>query len=99
MEKYNEYKDSGVDWIGGIPREWSIKRVKEIFNIERGKFTHRPRNDEKMYSNGVYPFIQTGDVAKSNKYVTTFKQTLNENGIKVSRKFSIMLRLLIRRIT
>lgn len=88
MIRYNSYKDSGIDWLGEIPEHWEVKRVKDIFNLERGKFSHRPRNDERMYENGSYPFIQTGDVAKSSKYVFEYKQVLNDNGIKVSKRFS-----------
>ncbi|AFU69671.1 type I restriction-modification system, specificity subunit S HsdS [Psychroflexus torquis ATCC 700755] len=87
MIKYDTYKDSGIEWLGEIPVHWEVKRVKEIFNLVRGKFTHRPRNDQRMYNNGTFPFLQTGDVAKSSKYVLQYKQVLNENGIKVSRQF------------
>ena len=87
MKKYDTYKPSGIDWLGEIPQHWEIKRVKDIFHLERGKFTHRPRNDERMYENGIYPFIQTGDVAKAEKYIIEYRQVLNDNGIRVSRKF------------
>ncbi|MEO9256763.1 MAG: restriction endonuclease subunit S, partial [Crocinitomicaceae bacterium] len=87
MIKYGKYKSSGIEWIGDIPQHWDVKRIKDIFNLGRGKFSHRPRNDERMYENGTFPFIQTGDVAKASKYITTYKQVLNENGIKVSKKF------------
>ena len=87
IHKYQKYKNSGIEWLGEIPEHWEVKRVKEIFNLVRGKFTHRPRNDQKMYNNGTFPFLQTGDVAKSSKYVLQYKQVLNENGIKVSRQF------------
>lgn len=87
MMMYDSYKDSGIEWIGDVPVHWSILRIKDIFSLERGKFTHRPRNDERMYNDGKFPFIQTGDVANSSKYIINYKQVLNENGIKVSRKF------------
>lgn len=32
MRKYEEYKDSGIDWIGDTPKSWTIKRVKDVFN-------------------------------------------------------------------
>ena len=28
MERYDSYKDSGVDWIGDIPKNWSVNRVE-----------------------------------------------------------------------
>jgi len=31
MEKYSEYKDSGVKWIGDIPAHWEVKRLGLFF--------------------------------------------------------------------
>lgn len=28
MKRYQGYKDSGVSWIGEIPVDWSIKKLK-----------------------------------------------------------------------
>lgn len=78
--------DSGVEWLGEIPQHWQAKKLKYASTIFRGKFTHRPRNDEKLYD-GQYPFIQTGEVAQAAKYVTEFTQTLNEEGYKVTAEF------------
>ena len=30
MNKYNAYKDSGIEWIGEIPEGWTIKRLKHV---------------------------------------------------------------------
>ena len=79
-------KDSGVDWMGEVPQTYDILKIKYVTDISRGLFNHRPRNDERYYG-GSYPFIQTGDVAKANKYITTYSQTLNELGISVSKLF------------
>ena len=76
-------KDSGVDWIGEIPEGWEVIKIKYAASIFRGKFTHRPRNDARLYD-GKYPFFQTGDIAKAEKYLLKYKQTLNERGLKVS---------------
>ena len=83
---YKNYKNVKHSDIHNIPAHWVEKRVKDIAILERGKFTHRPRNDPQMYD-GIYPFIQTGDIAQANKYIMVYKQTLNDNGIKVSKKF------------
>lgn len=37
-------KDSGIEWIGDIPKEWDCKKVKYVTSISRGIFNHRPRN-------------------------------------------------------
>ena len=81
-----KFKDSGVEWLGDVPEHWEIKQYRYATKIYRGKFTHRPRNDPKFYD-GKYPFIQTGDIARANKYILNYSQTLNEKGILVSEKF------------
>lgn len=30
--RYNKYKDSGIEWIGEIPEHWNLALVKSIFN-------------------------------------------------------------------
>lgn len=79
-------KYSGIDWMGDIPQNWIITKIKYVTDVSRGLFNHRPRNDARFY-NGAYPFIQTGDVARATKFITEYSQTLNENGIKVSKQF------------
>jgi type I restriction enzyme S subunit len=79
-------KPSGIPWLGEIPEHWEVRRVKQVTKILRGKFTHRPRNDPSLYD-GPYPFIQTGAVARAKKFITEYKQTLNERGLAVSKLF------------
>jgi len=79
-------KDSGVEWIGEIPEGWEVKALKFCTKIFRGKFTHRPRNDERLYD-GNYPFFQTGDVARAGKFLFEYRQTLNDFGLRVSTLF------------
>ena len=81
-----EMKDSGIEWIGTIPKDWNLMKLKYATEMMRGKFNHRPRNDPDFYD-GIYPFVQTGDVARANKYIKTYSQTLNEKGYGVSKKF------------
>ena len=79
-------KHSGLPWLGEIPAHWEVRRMKHAARIHRGKFTHRPRNDPTLYD-GPYPFIQTGAVAQATKFITGFKQTLNEKGLAASKLF------------
>jgi len=62
------------------------KKLKFVSKVLRGKFTHRPRNDERLYD-GEYPFIQTNNVTSALKYIETYKQTLNDWGYSVSKEF------------
>jgi type I restriction enzyme, S subunit len=79
-------KDSGIEWLGEVPAQWDVKQIRHFSEVLRGKFTHRPRNDPAFYD-GTYPFIQTGDITCSSRFITEYKQTLNERGISVSKEF------------
>lgn len=72
--------------IGAVPEDWEMVPLSDIASVERGKFSHRPRNDPRFYG-GAYPFIQTGDVAASGGRIRSFTQTLNDEGLGVSRLF------------
>jgi len=72
--------------VGVIPEDWDVRMFADVAALERGKFSARPRNDPKYYG-GDIPFIQTGDVTNSNGDITSFSQTLNDAGLKVSKLF------------
>lgn len=69
-----------------VPEGWSISPLEELAYVERGRFSARPRNDPKFYG-GDIPFIQTGDITSSSGYLTTYTQTLNTHGLRVSKLF------------
>ena len=72
--------------IGLIPESWEVVELGEVTRIERGKFSHRPRNEPRFYG-GVYPFVQTGDVANCDGYIRSHVQTLNDEGLAISKMF------------
>ncbi|MCA6369707.1 MAG: restriction endonuclease subunit S [Cytophagales bacterium] len=72
--------------LEGIKKGYPERRIKSFSQILRGKFTHRPRNDERLYD-GEFPFIQTGEVSQAGKYINNYRQTLNEWGYSVSKEF------------
>ncbi len=85
-QPYPGYEDTGVEWLGAVPAHWEVMRVKQVSRVLRGAFTHRPRNDPSLYD-GPYPFIQTGEVAGADKRISSYRQTLNDRGLAVSRMF------------
>ncbi len=86
LDKSTNFKKVDSEWIESIPYHWSVQKVKRICTVFRGKFTHRPRNDPRFY-NGKYPFIQTGSITNTKKYIYEYTQTLNELGLSVSQMF------------
>lgn len=39
---YAAYKDSGVEWLGEIPAEWEVKRLKVVAPISAAKMIEKP---------------------------------------------------------
>ena len=73
-----------------LPEGWVWCRLGEIGIMDRGKSKHRPRNDDKLFMNGCYPFVQTGDVAQSKKsdyQIKTYSALYNEKGLAQSKKW------------
>ena len=33
MNRYEAYKDSGIEWIGEIPSHWDVKRLKHLSEV------------------------------------------------------------------
>ena len=58
--------------------------LPELGIFGRGVSKHRPRNDPKLL-NGPYPLVQTGDVANSELYITSYSSTYSELGLQQSK--------------
>ena len=87
MSKRNEnrpgYKKTKVGWI---PDDWKCVRLPSVAKISRGRFSHRPCNAPQFYG-GKYPFVQTGDISSSNVFIRRHTQTLNSDGLSISKIF------------
>ena len=55
MRHYPEYKESGVEWIGEIPKPWKIKRLKYIADLNMGQ---SPPSEEYNSDQIGTPFLQ-----------------------------------------
>lgn len=61
---YDTYKDSGIAWIGEIPSEWEVCRMKNISIISSGDIISK----EEYMDNGQYPIIgSNGEIGRINK--------------------------------
>ena len=69
MNKYEKYKDSGIDWIGKIPEHWEVKPVKYISENYDGK--RIPLNSlERAEKRGDFPYYgATGIVDYVNDFL------------------------------
>ena len=64
MERYNEYKDSGVQWLGEIPSHWEVKRLASYFIERRTKVSDKDYQPLSVTKNGIFPQLE--NVAKTN---------------------------------
>ena len=70
-----------------LPKGWVWCRFSEVGILKRGKSRHRPRNDSKLFLDGIHPFIQTGEVSqakKNNGLITTINGYYNDFGLNQS---------------
>ncbi|PWN55574.1 restriction endonuclease subunit S [Abyssibacter profundi] len=68
-----------------LPESWAWCRLPELGELARGKSKHRPRNDPALYEHGKFPMVQTGDVARANRAITTHTALYNEKGVAQSK--------------
>jgi type I restriction enzyme S subunit len=64
--------------------DWGTQPLSALGKFQRGKSRHRPRNDPKLFSNGVYPLVQTGEVKAANLYIRSHDANYNELGLSQS---------------
>lgn len=56
-KRYPEYKDSGVEWIGEIPKEWEVKKIKHTTYV-KGRIGWQGLKSDEFIDEG--PFLVTG---------------------------------------
>ena len=73
MKKYDNYKDSGVEWIGEIPSHWTLNKVKHNFSFKTG-FTP-PSGKTEYYENGTHVWINISDLQEKEVHDSVNKIT------------------------
>lgn len=71
-ETYPEYKDSGVEWLGKIPKNWDLASSRQLFNSEKERVGSN-FSDHKILSltlRGVIPRILDGSGKNPAEYDT-----------------------------
>lgn len=66
-------------------QDWNLKTLNQLGEFNRGKSKHRPRDDKRLFENGQYPFVQTGDVKAANLFITKHSELYGEFGLKQSK--------------
>lgn len=85
-QAYAEYRDSGVEWLEEVPREWDIIKIKHLSTVKRGA-SPRPIDDPKYFDdNGEYAWVRIADVSASDMYLLNTTQTMSDLGSSLSVK-------------
>ncbi|WP_308652487.1 restriction endonuclease subunit S [uncultured Anaerococcus sp.] len=80
LDKNVEMKDSGIEWIGEIPKHWIKSKVKHACSLI-GSGTTPASHNLDFYSDDGINWIQSGDLYKTNEIITTEKN-ITEMAIK-----------------
>lgn len=85
-QKYSEYKDSGVEWLEQVPKDWEIIKIKHLSSVKRGA-SPRPIDDPKYFDDsGEYAWVRIADVSASDTYLLHTTQTMSNLGSSLSVK-------------
>ena len=62
MKRYEAYKDSGIEWIGRIPQDWSVSRLKFEVDMVLGKMLEdkEPKNNDGDYT--LEPYLKSRNI-------------------------------------
>lgn len=64
LDKSVLMKDSGVDWLGNVPKPWKIKRLKDLASIKTGG-----KDTIDSIDDGKYPFfVRSQTIERINTY-------------------------------
>jgi type I restriction enzyme, S subunit len=76
LERYDNYKDSGVEWLGEIPAEWDVKRVKDTGKIYNGS---TPKSENLSFWDGDIIWITPKDISK-NELISDSSRKITDKG-------------------
>lgn len=62
--KYESYRDSGVEWLGSVPRSWALTRLGGLFDERKSKVSDNDFKPLSVTKNGILP--QLDNAAKTN---------------------------------
>jgi type I restriction enzyme S subunit len=74
-------KDSGVEWLGEVPKHWEVIRIKWVAGMESG---HTPDKKVAAYwTDCEIPWVSLHDTSflKENDFISETAQNVNELGI------------------
>jgi type I restriction enzyme S subunit len=82
MQTYEAYKETGIEWIGKIPKHWKIERVKDIVQLRTEKTSEK--SEEKNY-------LELENIEQGTGRIIDFKDTIEvSSDITIFRKGDVL---------
>jgi type I restriction enzyme S subunit len=69
-------KDSGIEWLGKVPKHWRVKRLKQIIEVG-SSISYGIVQPGEPQDEGV-PFIQTTNISSGNFLIDSLQKTTTE---------------------
>ena len=76
MERYSEYKDSGAQWLGKIPKHWDIIKAKYLWNEV---FSFSENGSENLLSVSQYDGITQAKNESRSESLKGYKKVAKDN--------------------
>ncbi|MEH2248064.1 restriction endonuclease subunit S [Nostoc sp.] len=75
IERYQAYKDSGLEWLGDVPEHWKVMMLKNVYKCF-GSGSTPESSETKYYDNGTINWLNTTDLKNNVVNETSNKITL-----------------------
>tara|TARA_B110001469_G_C9604139_1_gene300260 strand:- start:74 stop:1276 length:1203 start_codon:yes stop_codon:yes gene_type:complete len=81
---YSEHQESGVEWLGEIPKNWKVKRLKHLCRVKTGA-----KDTQDSIEFGEYPFfVRSQTVERISSYSADCEAILTAgDGVGVGKVF------------
>ena len=89
-----EMKDSGVEWIGKIPKDWEVVKFKYSSLLYTGNSIKDNEKDNYTDSENSYPYISTKDINidyNTINYNNGMYTKIDDKTFKIANKDSILI--------
>jgi type I restriction enzyme S subunit len=80
----NEMKDSGIEWLGKIPKEWEVTSLGKVATIQTGN-TPSMQSTKDYYENGNVLWVKPDNLSEF-EIITDTQEKINKYGISKAKK-------------
>ncbi|MDI3503784.1 MAG: type restriction enzyme subunit [Candidatus Cloacimonadota bacterium] len=86
MKPYPKYKDSGIEWLGEVPEEWSILRSDSVINYVRNQIDPETIESDTVFHYSI-PIVQESGTGQSEPTdeLGSAKQLITLKSVLVSK--------------